>query len=44
MTLDRDEQRRGVPARVEPGERYGDVDISKRIVGETHDRDATGDA
>ncbi len=42
VRLAREEQRSGVPAKMESGERYSDVVIHKRIVGETQHGDATG--
>jgi len=35
VTLVRGEHRSGVPATIEPGERYSDLVIEKRLVGET---------
>lgn len=44
VTLAREEQRSSVPAEMESGERYSDVVIDKRIVGETQRGETTGDA
>jgi hypothetical protein len=44
VTLAREEQRSGVPPRMESGERYRDVVIETRIVGKTQDDDTTGGA
>lgn len=44
VTLAREEQRSGVPAEMESGERYSDVVIDKRIVGETQRGETTGGA
>jgi hypothetical protein len=41
VTLARDEERTGVPARIASGEHYSDVVIDKRIVGEMRGGDAT---
>jgi hypothetical protein len=44
VTLAREEQRSSVPAEMESGERYSDVVIDKRIVGETQRGETTGGA
>jgi len=44
VTLVREEQRSGAPARMESRKRYSDVIIDKRIAGETQHSDKTGGA
>jgi hypothetical protein len=44
VTLAREEQRSSVPAEMESGERYSDIVIDKRIVGDTQHGDTTGGA
>lgn len=44
VTLAREEHRSSVPAEMESGERYSDVVIDKRIVGETQRGETTGGA